>query len=65
LCAEALHYSRELGERILGRIYDYEDESRVIPDDFWILLTENNKLNMRHCIKMERKFGLIELKKLR
>jgi len=50
LYAEALHYSRELGERILGRIYDYEDESRVIPDDFWILLTENNKLNMRHCI---------------
>ena len=48
--AKALHYSRELGERILDRMYDYEDESRVNPDDFGILLTENNKLNMRHCI---------------
>jgi hypothetical protein len=39
---EALHYSKELGELMLDRIYDYKDESRVIPDDFGILLSEKN-----------------------
>ena len=39
---EALHYSKELGELILDRIYDYKDASRVVPDDFGILLSENN-----------------------
>ena len=39
---EALHYSKELGELILDRIYAYKDESRVVPDDFGILLNEKN-----------------------
>ena len=39
---EALHYSKELGDRILDRIYNYEHEGRILSDDFGVLLNKNS-----------------------
>jgi|TARA_B100000315_G_scaffold70439_1_gene64267 hypothetical protein len=39
---EALHYRKELGDRVLDRIYNHRHERRIIPDDFGILLSKNN-----------------------
>ena len=39
---EAMHYKKELGDRVLDRIYNYKHDSRITPDDFGILLNKNN-----------------------
>ena len=60
---EALHYSKELGELMLDRIYDYKDESRVIPDDFGILLSEKNiDDHLKRIRKQQTKYEQLHVK---
>ena len=39
---ESSHYKKELGDLVLDRIFDYQEPSRTVPDDFGVLLTSGN-----------------------
>ena len=51
---EALHYRKELGDRVLDRIYNYKQESRIALDDFGVLLSEKNIENQLKKIRKQQ-----------
>ena len=54
---EAVHYRKELGDRVLDRIYNYKQESRIVLDDFGVLLSEKNiKNHLKEIRKQQTKY---------
>ena len=39
---ESSHYKRELGDLVLDRVFNYNNLSRNVPDDFGVLLSLDN-----------------------
>ena len=39
---ECSHYKKEAGDLVLDRLFGYSDSKRAVPDDFGVLLRQNN-----------------------
>ena len=52
---ESSHFKKELGDRVLDRVFDYRDSSREIATDFGVLLTSKNIEVHLQRIRADRK----------